>query len=159
MLTQMTEQDWAGPLEAFRAVCSRRGDKGRDDRKFLEALHSFTHHNITLRDLPAEFGPRNSVWKRFWHLREAGVLEAFLETRATMSSTAHLVQMFDFTIVRAKNVSMKLTQQLGLLAVNVFRIHDVLMSRVSRMLTGTAGASMSLPPSFCIQSIGWACNL
>ena len=42
------------------ASCSRRGDKGRNDRKFLEALHYFTVHNITWRALPEfrqlEFG-------------------------------------------------------------------------------------------------------
>ena len=48
MLTAMTEDDWAIVLQVFRAVRSRRGDKGRDDRKFLEALHYFTVHNITV---------------------------------------------------------------------------------------------------------------
>ena len=65
MLTRMTERDWAVVLEVFRAARSRRGDKGRDDRRFLEALPYFTVHNITWRALPAEFGNWNSVWKRF----------------------------------------------------------------------------------------------
>ena len=56
MLTAMTEDDWAIVLQVFRAVRSRRGDKGRDDRKFLEAVHYFTVHNITWRALSAEFG-------------------------------------------------------------------------------------------------------
>lgn len=38
MLTTMTEEDWAIVLRVFQALRSRRGDKGRDDRKFLEAL-------------------------------------------------------------------------------------------------------------------------
>jgi transposase len=101
MLTQMTERDWAVALAVFRASRSRRGDKGRDDRRFLEALHYFTLHNITWRALPPEFGPWNSIWKRFWRLREAGVFEVFFETLAGLSTTAHLVQMFDSTIVRA----------------------------------------------------------
>lgn len=49
MLTRMTEDEWALVLEVFRSVRSRRGDKGRDDRRFLEALHYFTVHNITWR--------------------------------------------------------------------------------------------------------------
>ena len=101
MLTRMTDEDWAVTLTVFRAVRSRRGDKGRDDRKFLEALHYFTLHNVTWRALPPEFGPWNSVWKRFWRLREAGVFEAFFETLANLSDTAHLIQMFDSTVVRA----------------------------------------------------------
>ncbi len=100
MLTRMTEEDWALVLDAFRAARSRRGDKGRDDRRFLEALHYFTVNNVTWRALPAEFGKWNSIWKRFWRLSRAGVFEAFFEALASLSRTAHLVQMFDSTIVR-----------------------------------------------------------
>src|SRR6516225_11381875 len=49
MLTTMTEDDWTIVLQVFGASRSRRGDKGRDDRKFLEALHYFAVHNITWR--------------------------------------------------------------------------------------------------------------
>lgn len=101
MLTGMTEDDWATVLEVFDAVRSRRGEPGRDDRKFLEALHYFTVHNITWRALPAEYGPWNSVWKRFWRLSRSGVFEAFFQLLAETSQTAHLVQMFDSTVVRA----------------------------------------------------------
>ena len=101
MLTRMTDADWEIVVEAFRAARSRRGDKGRDDRKFLEALHYFAVHNITWRALPAEFGNWNTVWKRFWRLSQRGVFEAMLAILAGMSGTAHLVQMVDSTIVRA----------------------------------------------------------
>ena len=97
MLTQMTDADWEIVVEAFRAARSRRGDKGRDDRKFLEALHYFAVHNITWRALPAEFGNWNSVWKRFWRLSQRGVFEALLANLAETSGTAHLVQMVDST--------------------------------------------------------------
>jgi hypothetical protein len=56
MLTKMTDADWIKVLRVFEIVRSRRGDKGRDDRKFLSALHYFSVHNITWRALPAEFG-------------------------------------------------------------------------------------------------------
>lgn len=101
MLTAMTEDDWAIVLQVFRAVRSRRGDKGRDDRKFLEALHYFTVHNITWRALPVEFGHWNSIWKRFWRLSRAGVFEAFFDALAALSESAHLVQMFNSTVARA----------------------------------------------------------
>jgi transposase len=101
MLTQMTDADWEIVVAAFLAARSRRGDKGRDDRKFLEALHYFTVHNITWRALPEEFGKWNSIWKRFWRLSQRGVFEAMLAILAEMSGTAHLVQMVDSTIVRA----------------------------------------------------------
>src|SRR4028119_2485156 len=101
MLTRITDEDWERVVQVFRAVRSRRGDKGRDDRAFLEALHYFTLHNITWRALPAEFGNWNSIWKRFWRLSRAGVFEAFIDALAAMSQTAHLAQMFDSTVVRA----------------------------------------------------------
>ncbi|MEJ0046963.1 MAG: hypothetical protein WDN04_13240 [Rhodospirillales bacterium] len=47
MLTGMTERDWSIVLEVFDAAQSSRGEPGRDDRKFLEALHYFIgpqHH-------------------------------------------------------------------------------------------------------------------
>jgi hypothetical protein len=39
MLTKMTDADWVTVLRVFEASRSRRGDKGRDDKKFLSALH------------------------------------------------------------------------------------------------------------------------
>jgi transposase len=101
MLTTITDADWATVLKVFEASRSRRGDKGHDDKKFLSALHYFTVHNITWRALPAEFGNWNSIWKRFWRLSQSGVFEAFFEALAAMSETAHLVQMFVSTVVRA----------------------------------------------------------
>jgi transposase len=101
MLTRMTDEDWERVVQVFRACRSRRGDKGRDDRTFLEALHDFSGHNMTWRALPEAFGNWNSIWKRFWRLSRAGVFEAFFDALAAMSRTAHLVQMFDSTVVRA----------------------------------------------------------
>jgi hypothetical protein len=49
MLTRMTDEDWERVVQVFRACRSRRGDKGRDDRRFLEALHCFCVHNIMAR--------------------------------------------------------------------------------------------------------------
>ena len=62
MLTRMTDEDWENVVQAFRAVRWRRGDKGRNDRRFLEALHYFAVQNITWRALPEAFGHWNSVW-------------------------------------------------------------------------------------------------
>src|SRR5664279_5849930 len=101
MLTGMTERDWSIVLEVFDAAQSSRGEPGHDDRKFLEAIHYFTVHSITWRALPREYGKWNSVWKRFWRLSRTGVFEAFFQLLAETSKTAHLVQMFDSTVVRA----------------------------------------------------------
>jgi len=101
MLTKLTEENWTILLRVFEASLPRRGDKGKDNRRFLEALVYFTVHNVTWRALPAEFGNWNSVWKRFWRLSQSGVFELFFETLASLSETSGLVQMFDSTVVRA----------------------------------------------------------
>ena len=62
MLTHMSDEDWTTVLEVFRACRSQRGAKGRDDRRFLEAIHYFAVHNVTWRALPEAFGNWNSVW-------------------------------------------------------------------------------------------------
>jgi transposase len=91
MLTRMTEEEWAIVLKVFAAARSRRGDKGRDDRKFLEALLYFSVHNIMWRALLTQFGKWNSIWKRFWRLSQSGFFEAFFDALASLSDTAHLV--------------------------------------------------------------------
>ena len=101
LLTKLTEENWAIVLRVFEAALPRRGEKAKDNRRFLEAILYFTVHNINWRALPSEFGKWNSVWKRFWRLSQSGVFELFFETLASLSETAHLVQMFDSTVVRA----------------------------------------------------------
>ena len=101
MSLKMTEQDWPVALEVFRACLPARGAKAKDDRLFLEALHFFAVHNITWRALPDRFGKWNTVWKRFDRLSKAGVFDDFFAILAGLSETAHLVQMFDSTVVRA----------------------------------------------------------
>ena len=101
MSTRMDEEDWAHVLAVFRTCLPRRGREAEDDRLFLGALHFFTVENVRWRALPERFGHWNSVWKRFDRLSKAGVFEAFFDTLASMSASAHLIQMFDSTIVRA----------------------------------------------------------
>jgi len=101
MLTGMTEEDWALVLRIFRAVRSRRGAQGQDDRLFLEAVHDCTVNNIRWRALPSEFGPWNTVWKRFWRLSQNGTWEAFFQALAACSRTSGVIQMFDSTSIRA----------------------------------------------------------
>jgi transposase len=97
----MDEEDWAHTLSVFRACLPRRGRKAEDDRRFLEAPHFFIFENVRWRALPECFGHWNSVWKRFDRLSKAGVFEAFFQALASMSASAHVIQMFDSTIVRA----------------------------------------------------------
>jgi transposase len=87
-------------FEGIRGIAPISRRQRRDDRRFLEALQYFVVHNITWRALPEKFGHWNSVWKRFWRLSRSGTFEAFFDALAALSETAHLVQMFDSTVVR-----------------------------------------------------------
>ncbi len=77
MSRKMAEADWSVALEVFCVSLPRRGDKGRNDRLFLEAMYYFSVHNISWRALPKRFGNWNSIWKRFDRLSKAGVFETW----------------------------------------------------------------------------------
>lgn len=101
MCTKMTERDIELALEVFQACLPRVGAKAKNDRLFLEALHYFTVHNISWRALLERFGNWNSLWKRFDHLRNAGVFEDYFSNLAGLDEGAHLIAMFDDTVIRA----------------------------------------------------------
>ena len=100
MSTRMTDREWALVALVFESVLAPQGPKA-DNVKFLRALHFFAVHSISWRAMPSEFGHWNSLWRRFDRLSRAGVFEDFFEALASLSDTAHLVQMFDSTVVRA----------------------------------------------------------
>lgn len=46
MSTRISEDGWAHTLKVFRACLPRRGRKGADDCRFLEALHFFKVESV-----------------------------------------------------------------------------------------------------------------
>ena len=77
------------------------GTRGGTTASFSKPCTISRSTTITWRALPAEFGSWNSIWKRFWRLSRSGVFETFFEALASLSERAHLVQMFDSTVIRA----------------------------------------------------------
>lgn len=76
-----------------------RGRRGRDNRLFVEAVLWMARTGSPWRDLPAEFGAWNSVFRRFARWSDAGVWERVF---ATLAQEADFQEVFlDTTIVRA----------------------------------------------------------
>ena len=86
-------------LGCFAPACRVVGGRLRTIAASSRRCISSLSRTFRWRALPERFGHWNSVWKRFDRLSKAGVFEAFFDTLASMSSTAHLIQMFDSTIV------------------------------------------------------------
>ena len=100
MSTRMDEDDWAHTLAVLRLPAPARPEsRGRSP---LPRGAAFLHRRE--RSLARSAGSLRSLEQRVETLRsleQGGVFEAFFDTLASMSSTAHLIQMFDSTVVRA----------------------------------------------------------
>src|SRR5829696_7662453 len=61
----LTDAQWAKMRLHCRGKKSDPGRSGEDNRRFVEAVLWIARTGSPWRDLPAEFGPWNSVFKRF----------------------------------------------------------------------------------------------
>jgi transposase len=78
---QLRDEQWArieAVLEQQRTV----GDRGRDDRNFVEAVLWWRRTGVPWRDLPAEFGPWKTVFNRFDRWSKTGRWVRLFEARS-----------------------------------------------------------------------------
>lgn len=62
--SSLSDRQWAR-VEAILYAQPRRGRRGNDDRRFVEAVLWWRRTGVPWRDLPGEFGPWKTVFNRF----------------------------------------------------------------------------------------------
>ena len=97
--TLLSDAQWDRIKDLVAGKESDRGVTGRDNRLFVEGVLWVARTGAPWRDLPAEFGNWNSVWKRFWRWSKAGVWESLFKALADDPDFEYV--MLDSTIVRA----------------------------------------------------------
>ena len=94
----MRDEEWAY-FEPF--LIQKRGRPPQDHRKVLDAVFWIMRTGAPWRDLPAELGDWNAVWRQFRRWAEYGVWDAILEAVGGSGVSDTALQMIDATIVRA----------------------------------------------------------
>ena len=79
----------------------KRRRRPRNHRLVLDAVFWMMRTGAPWRDLPAEFGEWNSIWRQFRRWAESGVWDAILEALGASEASDTALQMIDATIVRA----------------------------------------------------------
>ncbi|MFQ6019100.1 MAG: transposase, partial [Kiloniellaceae bacterium] len=61
----LSDRQWERIKDRVPGKAGERGRTGKDNRLFVDAVLWIARTGAPWRDLPAEFGKWNSVWKRF----------------------------------------------------------------------------------------------
>jgi len=96
---QLRDEQWYRIEQWLPGKATDCGVTAKDNRLFVEAVLWIARTGSPWRDLPASFGPWNSVYKRFARWSDRGVWHRLF---AELSSDADFEEVFlDSTIVRA----------------------------------------------------------
>ena len=97
----LTDEEWSY-FEPFVVSASPLGGRpARDHRQVLDAIFWIARTGAPWRDLPAELGNWNSVFRQFRRWTASGLWEVMLEALADGGGKADLLQMIDSTSIRA----------------------------------------------------------
>ena len=95
----LRDDQWQRIEHLMLGKASDRGRTGVDNRLFVEAVLWIARTGSPWRDLPAEFGPWNSVFRRFSRWSDKEVWQTIF---ATLAQEADFEEVFmDGTIIRA----------------------------------------------------------
>jgi transposase len=97
----MSDEEWA-IFEPFLTTPSPQGGRPPvDHRRVLDGILWICRTGAGWRDLPAEFGNWNSVWRQHRRWSVSGVWDVMLQAFADSGGDADLLQMVDSTTIRA----------------------------------------------------------
>jgi len=94
----MSDEEWA-IFEPFLTPATGRPPKSH--RRVLDGIFWIARTGAQWRDLPAEFGNWNSVWKQFRRWAVSGVFDVMLQGFADSGGDTDMLQMIDSTVIRA----------------------------------------------------------
>jgi transposase len=98
---RLSDEEWSF-FEPFVMSASPLGGRPpRDHRRVLDAIFWIARTGAPWRDLPAEFGNWNSVFRQFRRWTASGLWDVMLEALADGGGDADLLQMIDSTSIRA----------------------------------------------------------
>ena len=97
--SSLTDAQWTRLAPLVRSA-TRRGPRGRDDRRFVEAVAWVLRTGAPWRDLPGSLGKWSTVYRRFRRWAVAGRWEALRRALAALDEVPELL-LIDSTIVKA----------------------------------------------------------
>jgi Transposase and inactivated derivatives len=97
----LTDEEWSFFEPFVVSVSPLGGRPAGDHRRVLDGVFWIARTGAPWRDLPAELGNWNSVFRQFRRWTASGLWDVMLEALADGGGEADLLQMIDSTIVRA----------------------------------------------------------
>ena len=97
----MTDDEWAIFAPFLTTPSSRGGRPPKNHRRRLDGIFWICRTGAPWRDLPAELGNWNAVWRQFRRWSGSGVWDLLLQALADSGGTLDMLQMIDSTTIRA----------------------------------------------------------
>ncbi len=112
----LTDDQWARLALLLPSSDGRRGRPFRDSRRVVEGIIYRYRCGLPWRDVPAEFGPWQTLWKRHRRYAGDGTWDHVLAALLTDADTAGLVDWavsVDSTIIRVHQHAATLKRDTG----------------------------------------------
>jgi putative transposase len=142
-----------------RLVPGKAGDPGatgRDNRLFVEAVLWIARTGAPWRDLPAELGNWNSVWRRFARWAARGVWERLFAAMADDPDFEYVI--VDATIVRAHQHSAGAKDPMGRRVCGLGKVRVPALTPPEAVAWRPRLHPQHLPPTWSLPRCSWRWN-